>query len=395
MRGQDSRPPSDDARSARSRALAGFAVFGVWWGGWGALLPAIQQQAGLDDGRFGIALLFIAVGAMAAMRAVGSLLDRRGGIVLSVALFGFGLTGILCTLVTGVVPLSLVLVVLGAFSGAVDVAINGVAARYEHLTSRPLMNPAHGAFSVGVLAASPVAGAARDVGATPTAIFTAMAAILALTAFVAYDRNRGEAIPRPQAPAGQPWRWWRPPGPLLAIGSLVGLAYLVESAWQNWSAILLERTLGARPAIAALGPAIFAMTAAAGRFAGQPIIRRVDERRLLAAAALTAAVGTVLAATAPAVLPALIGIGLAGVGTSVCAPTLIARAARVVSEDRHGAAIGTVTTLGYLGFGVAPALIGLVSRVTSLRVALATVAAGAIVIAIASVGSSRGIRRVS
>lgn len=374
---------SDLARTLRRRAVVGFAVFGIWWGAWGALLPAIQRHAGLDDGRFGVALLFVAVGAMASMRATGRLVDRFRGLVLPVALVGFGVIGIAPTIVTGVAALSAVLLLVGAFSGAIDVAINGVAARYEHVTGDPVMNLAHGAFSVGVLVTSPVAGAFRDGGTTPTTVFVAVALVLAGSAILTTDRSARPAVPS-EASAGRPWPRWRPPPELVLIGALIGLAYLVESAWQNWSAILLERNLGARPAVAALGPAVFALTAAAGRFAGQPLLRRIPERTLLVMASSVAACGTLLAAAAPAAAVALVGIGLAGIGTSVCAPTLLGRAARSVPERHHGAAIGTVTTLGYLGFGVAPALVGLVSRMTSLRWALATVAVAAVLIAVGS-----------
>lgn len=35
----------------RVRVLTGFAVFGVFWGGWGAALPLVRQHAGVDDGQ--------------------------------------------------------------------------------------------------------------------------------------------------------------------------------------------------------------------------------------------------------------------------------------------------------------------------------------------------------
>lgn len=375
---------SDVAPTLRRRAVVGFAVFGIWWGAWGALLPAIQQHAGLDDGRFGVALLFVAVGAMASMRATGRLVDRFRGLVLPVALVGFGVVGVTPTMVTGVVALSAALLLVGAFSGAIDVAINSVAARYEHVSGEPVMNLAHGAFSVGVLVTSPVAGVFRDAGTTPTTTFVVVAIVLAGSAILTADRSTRPAVAASGTSAGRPWPRWRPPPTLVLIGALVGLSYLVESAWQNWSAILLERSLGARPAVAALGPAVFALMAAAGRFGGQPLLRRMPERTLLVTAAGVAACGTLLAAAAPGVTVALIGIGFAGIGTSVCAPTLLGRAARSVPEHHHGAAIGTVTTLGYLGFGVAPALVGLVSRMTSLRWALATVALAAVLIAVGS-----------
>ncbi|MDT4933108.1 MAG: hypothetical protein QOK11_1000, partial [Pseudonocardiales bacterium] len=66
-------------------------------------------------------------------------------------------------------------------------------------------------------------------------------------------------------------------------------------------------------------------------------------------------------------------IAVAGLGTSVCAPTLIAIAG-LPRYGRQGAATSTVITVAYLGFAVGPAAIGLVAGATSLRTALVAVA---------------------
>jgi len=61
----------------RRNAYAGFAVFGAFWGVWGASLPAIRDQAAVTDGQLGTALLFIGAGALPAM-----LLADRAGLTL-------------------------------------------------------------------------------------------------------------------------------------------------------------------------------------------------------------------------------------------------------------------------------------------------------------------------
>ena len=62
----------------RHRVLVGFAAFGVFWGAWGAVLPALQQRSGADDGKLGLALVVLGLGALVSMRATGVLLDRLG-----------------------------------------------------------------------------------------------------------------------------------------------------------------------------------------------------------------------------------------------------------------------------------------------------------------------------
>ncbi len=102
--------------------------------------------------------------------------------------------------------------------------------------------------------------------------------------------------------------------------------------------------------------------------------------------------GATIAAGAPSSPPwrripalALVGIALAGLGTSVCAPTLISvGGAWAGRQDGVGAAgaTSTVVTLSYLGFLVGPALVGLVSSAATLPTALGVVAGVAAVLAV-------------
>jgi hypothetical protein len=48
-----------------------FAAFGLFWGMWGAVLPALREQASLDDTQLGLALVFVGVGALPAMLLSG------------------------------------------------------------------------------------------------------------------------------------------------------------------------------------------------------------------------------------------------------------------------------------------------------------------------------------
>ena len=109
--------------AGRVRVLGGFAAFGAFWGAWGATLPAIQSHAGVDDGQLGVALLFIGAGALASMRGAGSLVDRWGAPALPAVLAALGGAAVLPGLATSTATLCAALLVLGATSGAVDVAI--------------------------------------------------------------------------------------------------------------------------------------------------------------------------------------------------------------------------------------------------------------------------------
>ena len=131
--------------------------------------------------------------------------------------------------------------------------------------------------------------------------------------------------------------------------------------------------LGALTSMRPMG-ALVAVSALIGRLLGQQLARRVSERALIAGGAGVAAAGTLLAATARSPSLALFGIGVAGLGTSVCAPTLITLAGRNATAKIHASAVSIVTTIAYLGFLIGPAAVGLGASATSLPIALAGVA---------------------
>jgi MFS family permease len=365
------------ARSAgRARALTGFAALGLFWGTWGAELPAVKSHAGADDAALGVALFCIGVGALMAMRPAGMLVDRRGRGVLPAVTAVFAVCGFLPALSTSPAGLAVVLLALGATSGSLDVVINAEGVRSEAV-GPPVLRLAHGIFSVAAVVSALAAGGLRAAGATPAEVFGVAAALVLAAALATLLL---EAAPPQREDALRLRDLLRAPLSLVALGTLCALAFFVEGSWQTWGAVHLQNTLGASAALSAAAPALFAASAAVGRIAGQRL--RAPERILLTLAAALAAAGTAVAATASSSGIALVGIAAAGLGTSICAPTLIAIAGRGARPERRGSAVSVVTTVAYLGFLLGPAAVGVAANATTLRTALAAVAALALLLAV-------------
>jgi MFS family permease len=362
----------------RLRALGGFGAFGLFWGAWGAILPAVKGDAGVTDAQLGLALLMVGLGALVSMRFTGYLIDRYGGVVLPAAMALFGLCGMLPALAGSAVPLGIALFLLGATSGATDVAINEACSHAEAVTRRPVMNLAHGVFSVAVVVASLGTAGLRAAGAGALLVLGVVSALIALIVGLILAPGARRRSPVRTA-RGTPRQ--RPQPTLLIFGGLCALAYVVENAWQSWSAVHLDTSLGAAAALASSAPAVFAGAAATGRVIGNALLARVRPVHLLVGGGGIAAAGSVLAAAAGSPWPALVGIGVAGLGTSVCAPTIIGMTGDWAGPDRRAGAISTVTTIAYLGFLVGPAAVGAASSVWSLPVALGAIAVLAVLVA--------------
>ena len=355
--------------------LAGFGAFGVFWGGWAALLPAIKAAVGGSDSQMGLAFLGGGLGALPAMIATGPIYDRFRERTLLPVMILFGASTLLIGLTSSVGWLFGSLLLVGALSGALDVCINAAVSGWESMSERRLMNIAHAAFSGSFLVASISVGIARRAGAGAMAVLLFIALVMALAAFL----NRAPEI----APvSGSPRRSLRFDRVFLMLGALCALAFIIEGGVESWSALHLERTLGANPAVGGLGPGVFAAAMVSGRMLTHVIGSRLPDARVLTLGGAMGALGLVTTAAAPEVAWALAGLVCTGAGISVAAPTLFGVAGRVAPSSLRGGALSTVTTVGYLGFLVGPPVVGWISGATTLRTGLACLAIVSLTLAI-------------
>jgi MFS family permease len=358
-------------RKAKGLAAA-FAVFGLYWGAWAACLPAIQDSTGATEAELGLGLLCVALAALPSMLAAGRLADLFGAKLVPLAIALFAVSTALPGLAKSVPALFAALAVVGIGTGTLDIALNAQASSIEATYRVRVMDGLHAAFSLGVLCGGVGAGLLRRAGASPSWILGGVACAIAATVFLNL---------RPAAPPEPAQRRRRVERPLLVVGGVLGLAFLVESGLEGWSALFLERTLGSGPAVSGLGPGIFAGAMATGRLLAQKVEGPSVVARMVFAG-ICASVGVIVAATAQHALVALLGLAIAGAGLALSAPTLFALAGRLGGEGGRGSALSTVAILGYLGFLVGPPLIGGVSSLTSLRGGFLFLCAAAVILAL-------------
>jgi hypothetical protein len=326
-------------------------------------LPAVKTAAGASAAQLGLALFAVGLAALPAMLLTGRIADRPR--VLPAMLVLFAGAGALPALARSPSGLFACLLVVGATSGALDVAVNARASAFESAGGVRIMDGVHAAFSAGVLVGGAGTGLLRNAGARPEWILLAVGVALVAVA----GANRGAAdAPSVVGRGGLTHR-------LLGVGGLLALAFLLEGGLESWSAVFLERGLHTSPAVSGLGPGSFAAAMALGRLVAQRAARTPPPVRISVAGGLaTAGIALVAGAAHPAI--ALVGFVVAGCGLSVAAPTLFGAAGRVGG----GAAISTVATVGYIGFLAGPPLFGGVAGAAGLRGGFVLLAGVAVVL---------------
>lgn len=360
-----------------SPLVVAFAVFGVLWGAWQAVLPDLAGHYDLTSGPLGAMLTAGFAVALPAMLLTGRLVDRFGvawGIGVPALAMAVGLV-----LIGSLPPVPLLVIGVMLFSsgsGGFDVAING-AAMGDAVWSRPSrLTLLHAGFSGGGVIGAVGGGALIGAGVDFQIVYPLLAiAVLGAVAMTASSRwsntSTGESVPRAIALA------------MLPLAALAGLAFLAEGSMETWSAIYLRDVLGAGAFVGALGPGAFHAAMLVGRLIGAGVAGSLGAATTLLVAGSMTVVGMAVALVVPVPLLALPGMALAALGAAFVVPVVVSLAA-----DRAGAHAGRaasyVLTLGYAGFLVGPSLVGMLGELAGLRVALAVVPVAALVIAASS-----------
>jgi fucose permease len=269
--------------------------------------------------------------------------------------------------------------VFGACSGTSDVAMNAHAVVVETAYSRPLMSSFHGAWSLGSLATATVSSVLAAFGWTPLARALGPAVVTLVGMALA-----AQAMLPPQSrerASGQRFVW--PSRHLLGLGLVAFCAFMAEGAIRNWSVVFLQRDLGAAPAVAAAGYAVFSLTMTVGRLTGDWVTARSAPDRVvrLGGLLLTGALGAALFIDrTPAVI---VGLALCGLALANILPLAFSAAGRATDRGA-GSAIAAVTTTGYVGYLVGPPAIGVTADHFTVRGGLVLVVMlGLIVLALA------------
>ncbi|MFI1016917.1 MFS transporter [Streptomyces sp. NPDC020965] len=371
-------PRGNTATSPLSRLRTALTVFfaldGFLFAGWVVRIPAIKEQTGASASALGLALLGISAGGVVTMTLTGRLCRRYGSVPVAIAAAVLLSLSIALPPLTGsALALGLVLLVFGAAYGAMSVSLNSAAVDLIAALGRPVMPTLHGAFSLGGMVGAGL-GALLAGGLSPTThllLLTGVGLIVTAAAGPALLRHR----PPTGAVAEKSGTSRRLTGRTRNLVLLCGVIALCtaygEGAMADWGALHLEEDLGARPGVAALGYALFALAMTAGRLSGTFLLERLGQTRTLAMGGMTAAFGMLLGALAPSIGLVLLGFGVAGLGLANIFPVAVARAGALAGPT----GVAATSTLGYSGMLLGPPAIGFLADWFSLPVALTTVAA--------------------
>jgi len=351
-----------------------FFVNGAVLSSWAPRIPEVEGLLELSDSQLGIALFGVAAGSVPALLLTARILNHvRSAPVCVVTALIFSTSLPLIGAADDVWRLTAVLMVLGAASGVLDVAMNTFAITYQEQTGHRVLSRLHGGYSLGVLAGAAGGVVATHARASVTAHFTVVAILLSVAALACapalWRRDYG-AVER-AAQDTRPPRAARRSIPLrIAVLAICGL--FIEGLALDWSALLITRDLGSSPALAATAVTVFSLAMFISRSAGDAVLNRCRERRILTAIAVFVAGVVTVGSLIAQPLVMIVTTGLIGLAVGPVFPMAVHRASRS-APGQAAAMTARVSAVGYLAYLGGPPMVGFVADTIGLPVAFAAV----------------------
>lgn len=346
----------------------------IAFGSWLPRIPEIQSAMGLGSAALAIALLGMPVGTLLTLPFAGPLVGRIGArMAILIGFVFYSLAACLPVLAPDPILLFIALMLAGSSISFVELGLNVEADLVEKSTGKLIMNTSHGCWSLGIMVGSLIGSGFLAAGVAPGIALPLLALAILPIALLA-----GWALPaledRTENETGEPQRsaWSLPSPALVGVCLFVFGITMTEGAMADWSAIFLRDALSAEGGLVGLGYSVFAFMAAAGRFGGDFLKRRLGSVNTARLCGTLAVLGAALLFLAPSVEIALIGFGTIGIGVSVGFPLAVTAAAGI--GDRAASAnVAVLSFVALTGFLIGPPLIGFVAEHSHIRFGVACV----------------------
>lgn len=371
-------------RRARAAVAVLFVLNGLGFSSIVARYPLITRQLGISNTVFG---LIIALGPLCGLvtGVATSRLMRRFG-TRSVAVWAnVGSIGSMFLILNAphAWVFALGVILMSSFDVYTDIAMNAQGLRVQKSYGRSIINTFHAFWSVGAVIGGGLGSLFAAIALPLWAHSGVMVMLMAagniwcrqgLLRPPAAEESGMDEQPRALAPIPA-----RLVLRLVLIGLVAAFAASVEDSGSTWSALYLSNELGAGAGIAGLGFTFLMASQMVGRFTGDALVNRMGDR---SAARLGCGLASLVWAAAllfPSVPLTLLAFAVVGWGVATVVPATYF-AADNAPGLKPGDGLMIVNWLLRFAFLVGPPVVGRLSDLVSLRVALVVMPGATLVV---------------
>ena len=358
---------SHSSRTYRIATTIFFFISGFGYSTWASRIPAFQQQLHLSDAQLGSLLLASPIGVLVTVPFTGKLLNRYSS--KSITLFGAVFYNIILGMLaftTQTWQLAVILFLFGSSRNLLNLSMNAGAVEVQGLYGKSIMTSFHGLWSMAGFA-----GAAAGyfftafISSVPSSLhyhFLSVSIVLMIATLICYPylfyKRQDVSPPRPL--------FSLPDKHLLGFSLIAFASMACENVMYDWSGIYFQKVIGAAQGTATAAFVVYMIAMTTGRLLGDRVVNKFGTKPILRYSGLLIVTGLLIAVFLPYQLTAMMGFVMTGLGVSCIVPLVFSLAGQS-AKTSSGAAIASVSTIGYFGFLVVPPSVGFIAQKAGLQ----------------------------
>ncbi len=347
-----------------------FFISGFGYSSWTSRIPGIKESLKLNDAHFGTLLFMMPVGLILTMPFTGKLLDHfRSRTIMLIGAMIYNLVLAFLGFSRYTWMLGIVLFFFGSSRNLMNLSMNAQAIGVQALYSRSIMSSFHAVWSMAGFAGAAVGYLMVTLNIIPAWHLLGVSLILSALTLYFYgdtlDQQPDHKMKRPV--------FSLPPKGMLVFSLICFTSMACENTMYDWSGVYIRQVLHGSKAVATVAFVVYMVAMTSGRLMGDRMADRFGIQKVLAASGLLITGGFLITVLSPYIPLTMVGYLLTGFGVSCVVPFVFSLAGKIPMSN-PGAALASVSSLGYLGFLLVPPMIGYVAQASSLRVSFAIIA---------------------
>jgi len=359
-----------DLRRIRRANAVYFFISGFGYSSWTSRIPGIKESLKLNDAHFGTLLFMMPVGLLLTMPFTGKLLDHyksRNIMLIGTMMYNLVLAVMGFSSYTWV--LGIILFFFGSSRNLMNLSVNAQAIGIQTHYSRSIMSSFHAIWSMAGFAGAAIGYFMVTLNIMPAYHLLGVSLVLSTLTLYYY----GDTLDQKPDHSVKRKLFSLPPKSMLVFSLICFASMACENTMYDWSGVYIRQVLHGSKAVATIGFVVYMVAMTTGRFLGDRMADRYGIKRVLGASGILITVGFGITVLSPFIAITMIGYLLTGFGVSCVVPFVFSLAGRIPMSN-PGAALASVSSLGYLGFLLVPPMIGYVAQATSLRISFAVIA---------------------
>jgi MFS family permease len=357
-------------RRLRQANAVYFFISGFGYSSWTSRIPGIKESLKLNDAHFGTLLFMMPVGLILTMPFTGKLLDHYksrtilliGAMIYNGVLACLGFSGY--TWVLGII-----LFFFGSSRNLMNLSMNAQAIGVQALYSRSIMSSFHAVWSMAGFAGAAFGYLMVTLNILPAWHLLGVSLVLSALTLFYY----GDTLDQQPDHKHKRSIFSLPPKGMLVFSLICFTSMACENTMYDWSGIYIRQVLHGTKAVATIAFVVYMVAMTTGRLIGDRMADRFGIQRVLAASGILISAGFAITVFSPFIPLTLAGYLLTGFGVSCVVPFVFGLAGKIPMSN-PGAALASISSLGYLGFLLVPPMIGYVAQASSLRVSFGIIA---------------------